>query len=89
MAARSPKKRRQIGKAVRFKEELDSESDDKLPSTPPPKTKKKKRKGNYCSKTFKVGKPWQSGMVRDNLWDRKSNKAFKWVKKQYCEANPT
>ena len=88
MAARSPKKRRRAGKAVRFEEELDSESDDKLPPTPPPKTKKKKQKGNYRTKTFEVVKPWQPGMLRDDLWDRKMNKAFNWAKRQYCEANP-
>ena len=88
MSARSPRKRRRIGKAVHFEEELDSDNEEELPPTPPPKKKKEKRKGNYCTQTFEVGKPWQPGMFRNDWWDRKTIKAFSWAKRQYCEANP-
>ena len=88
MAARSLKKRCQTGKAVRFKEDLDSESEDDLPSTPPLKKKKNKQTINNRNKKWEVGQRWQLGMFTYNLWDLTTKTAFWTVKQEYCKANP-
>ena len=88
MAAGPSKKRCQTGKAVRFKEDLDSESEDDLPSTPPLKKKKNRQTFNNRNKKWEVGQRWKPGMFADDAWELTTKRVFWKAKKEYRVANP-